>query len=370
LDAAKSEVYKFSQAIDLLVYFPKKEMHIKISCLVGVFPFSTVLTLKQPNKTTMKTSLHFLFASICLLASNMLLAQVPVRTSIANGNWNNPATWSPAGVPQLGDDTIIVNTDVTFGQLIAHGNSLFQVNTGASLIGTGNDSIVFGGDKMINNGYISTTFMGVGANDSAVNRGVLVVTTEFSMSSLFVNVTSGQICIGQSCITSDQFINNGSLSCNDFFNSAAFSGSGRVCVANIYVNSVSISGTLDICDATPNTQFDINAGTIAGTVTNCQAGPCTPCLQPNAVADLENAYEIALYPNPFSNQTQITIDPKLASLDGLVFVVVDMQGRTVRHVPVTSATIDLERGDLAAGLFLYRLTANGQVYASGKMIVE
>ncbi|MGL4596603.1 MAG: T9SS type A sorting domain-containing protein, partial [Bacteroidia bacterium] len=120
----------------------------------------------------------------------------------------------------------------------------------------------------------------------------------------------------------------------------------------------------------PNTMFDINSGTIAGTVTNCQVGPCAPCFQPNAIADLKNENEIALYPNPFSSQTQITIDPELVSVDGLVFVVVDIQGRTVREIPVSSATIHLDRGDLASGLFLYRLTANGQVYATGKMIVE
>ncbi len=318
----------------------------------------------------MKTSLHLFFAAICLFTSNALFAQVSVRTSITNGNWNNPATWSPAGIPQIGDDTLIINTDVTFNQFIGFEPNVLQINSGASLIGTNGDTLSFGGNWFHNEGYISTTMAVFGATDSATNMGVLVIATEFAQSGLFKNYTSGQICVAQSVLTSDQFINNGSLSCNDFFNSANFNGSGRVCIADMYINDATISGNMDVCDATPNTMFDINSGTIAGTVTNCQAGPCAPCVQPNAVAEIKNEYEIALYPNPFSNQTQITIDAELIGVDGLVFVVVDMQGRTVRQIPVTSTTLDLERGDLAAGLFLYRLMANGQVYATGKMIVE
>src|ERR1700749_1754651 len=112
-----------------------------------------------------------LFLFLALFCCGTFAYAVTTRISIANGNWNNPAIWSPAGVPTFADDSIIINTDVTFNQRIVDGQSLFRVNAGASLIDLGNDTAAFGGELLVINGYFSVGTLAIGMGDSAVNYG-------------------------------------------------------------------------------------------------------------------------------------------------------------------------------------------------------
>lgn len=92
-----------------------------------------------------------------------------------------------------------------------------------------------------------------------------------------------------------------------------------------------------------------------------------PCASFTGVSEVQPDAGVRVYPNPFMDQTVVRFpvgDGTPAQL-----VVTDLQGREVRHYGgVTSGRIVIERGGLARGAYLYRLT--GPVQASGRMLVE
>ncbi len=322
----------------------------------------------------MKINILFLQNSLLLLlvfllGSTVASSQV-TRISVANGNWNNPAIWSPAGVPTLTDDSIIINTDVTFSQHIIDGQSMFRVNAGASLIDTGNDTATLGGDRLVVNGYFSVSTLVIGMVDSATVGGTLHVTSEASQSGTFIVQPGGQFCVGQQLTTSDDFINNGSVSTTNWFNGATVTGNGgKFCIANYFINSDAISGSIDICDATPNTPFDVNAGTISGSVTYCAVGPCTSCPVPNGISDLNFIDALTIFPNPFSDQMQIRVNPALLNTNpDLIFVMYDVNGKEVKREFISGTAIFFDSEHLPDGIYFYRLLSGEKSISTGKII--
>ncbi|CAN5884664.1 hypothetical protein BH11BAC7_BH11BAC7_07060 [soil metagenome] len=307
---------------------------------------------------------------VLLLSNSGVLSQV-TRISIANGNWNNPSIWSPAGIPTFADDSIIINTDVTFAQNIADGQAMFRVNAGATLTDAGNDTAVFGGDRLVVNGYFTVGVLVVGTNDSATVRGTLQVTSDVSQSGTFIVQPGGQFCVGQRLATSDDFINSGSVSTANWYNGATVTGNGgKFCIANYFINSDAISGTIDICDATPNTPFDVNAGTISGSVTYCAVGPCGLCPVPNGIADFQDDEFLQFFPNPFSDQLQIRINHTFRATTGLFFVMYDVNGKEVKKESVNSSDFFVFRENLTDGIYFYRLFSDEKSISSGKIILQ
>ncbi|HRH71085.1 MAG TPA: lysyl oxidase family protein [Flavobacteriales bacterium] len=76
---------------------------------------------------------------------------------------------------------------------------------------------------------------------------------------------------------------------------------------------------------------------------------------------------VRVYPNPFKEQT-VVIFPAQPSTPAQLLLT-DLQGREVRRYSnVTNGRVTIERGALAQGAYLYRLT--GPVQASGRLLVE
>ena len=334
--------------------------------------FGLYFTKNYPMKNKIRSfSLQFFLFLFLIPFGNISHSQI-TRISIANGNWNNPAIWSPNGVPTLADDSIIVNTTVTFNQNIADGQAMFRVTAIGSLIDLGNDTIALGGDDAIISGYMSTGVLAVGMTNSMNNYGTISISNELDQSGIFVNENTGKICVAQYLITSDNFTNNGSISTNNWTNSGVADGNGKYCIANFFINAMDVIGTLDICDATPNTPFDINAGTIAATITYCTAGPCGLCPTPSGIAnEFQNGIPLKVFPNPFSKMTQLEINPAFlnSNLD-LIFVMYDVTGKEVTRETITNSRLLIERGNLSDGIYFYRLTLGGNAIASGKLIAE
>ncbi|CAN5310039.1 hypothetical protein BH09BAC5_BH09BAC5_05600 [soil metagenome] len=310
-----------------------------------------------------------LFLSFSVLSS----AQVSTRISIANGSWSNPAIWSPAGVPTLSDDSIIINTNVTYNQNITDGQYMFRINSGASLIDLGNDTATFGCDRLVVDGYFSCFEFVVGTNDSATISGIAYAANELVQSGLFIVQSGGQVCVGQMLATSDNFINNGSVSAYNFTNGATVTGNqGKFCIANWFINTDNISGTLDICDATPNTPFDVNAGTISGNITYCANGPCGICPAPNGINEnFAAGSAVEIFPNPFTTSTTIKINPVLLH-SGLEvkFELFDVTGKEIKNEVLTSAEYTLNRENLSEGLYFYRLILGENSISNGKIIIQ
>ena len=312
------------------------------------------------------------FSISAILISFSAFAQT-TYTSVANGDWFTPSTWSPAAVPDLNDPNIIINTAVTFNQtlLIGGGAGYCRINPGGSLTNiSGQDSILFGNDYILNYGYISCGVWGGENNDSTVNYGSMNITTDFIQSGLTINHSSGNICIGQQLVIGQDLENDGSIQTFNFINGGQVSGSGgQFCISNNYVNTGIIAGTVDFCDATPNTIQDINVGTIAGSVTNCSAGPCGSC-SPNGITDLSKEhFTISIAPNPSDGNVQISIGHALHSGNVQLYLY-DFSGKLVRTETFSGNVYQLNNAKLSSGIYFLRLEADGFVPASSKLIVQ
>jgi len=76
---------------------------------------------------------------------------------------------------------------------------------------------------------------------------------------------------------------------------------------------------------------------------------------------------ITLQPNPFSQYTTIKID----GTDGPYQLnVYDMLGRVVKSQPANDNIFSVERGSLAAGMYMYEILQQGKVLGKGKMIAQ
>lgn len=322
-------------------------------------------TASSVSKTQPMKKLVLVILLILPFASKAL-----TRISVQNGNWNSPNTWSPVGVPQLSDDTIIVATDVYFsGQNIYFGNSLFRVAISGQLHGGSSDTVSFGGDVLEINGYTGGIgVLIVAANDSVVNNAQIEV-NELIQSGTMIN--EGWVCVATQITTSDDFVNNGSVNCGSWINSGNVTGvQGQFCIAQNFINTDQISGSIDICDASPGGFGDINTGTISGSVTTCAVGPCMVCVVPGFS---ENVLEIGvlIMPHPVSSASLIVLETDLLQPNAAsIFRITDVQGRIIREIYFTGNQLSFERTGMDAGLYFYSVMLPDGTGAAGKLLVE
>lgn len=307
------------------------------------------------------------FTLLILFLAPFSLSAV-TKTSIAAGSWSNPAIWSPAGVPTAGDD-IIVNTGVTFfGMNINSGSALFHVTSNGSLNGLNTDTLTFGGDYFLNESYIGCGMFAVGATDSVVNSGFMEF-QEVAQSGTYLNY--GNMCVAVLLATSDDFTNNGDVACDSWVNSGVVTGTGgQFCIVNNFINSDQISGTIDICDASPGGFGDQNLGTISPSVTNCAAGPCGSCIQPG-FGENSAQINVTVAPHPVQSTSLFTFDlPQINDGSMNTFVVTDVAGRVVKSISFTGSRLEFDRSGMESGVYFYQLVKDHSIVLTGKMIVQ
>ena len=77
-----------------------------------------------------------------------------------------------------------------------------------------------------------------------------------------------------------------------------------------------------------------------------------------------------LYPNPFSNETVLSVGKGL-QLQNAELHVYDVLGNEVKTIAaVNTNTIRIDRKEMPAGMYFYRLINKGNVVANGRMIVK
>lgn len=155
------------------------------------------------------------------------------------------------------------------------------------------------------------------------------------------------------------FTNNGTVSLgNSLFNSEDLNGSGDFCVVDSTLNSGNVNGTLDICDQS-GSNWDLNAGMEAGTVTHCAAGPCSIGIQ-EVISN-----EISMLPNPAHDMIQIEI---AQSVSGTIQVI-DVTGRVVLTETVNGNRLQLNILTLPEGLYTIAIVSEQHVY-NGRFVKE
>jgi hypothetical protein len=87
--------------------------------------------------------------------------------------------------------------------------------------------------------------------------------------------------------------------------------------------------------------------------------------QPEMVTQL-NA---VLFPNPVNDYTTLSISAPF-DVKGMVLEIFDLPGKKMSQVQITGEQTVIHRGDLASGIYFYRISGQGRLCASGKLIAE
>ena len=183
-------------------------------------------------------------------------------TSIANGNWTSPATWSCSCVPLPGY-TVTINHNVTLNTSFAYTSGSITINAGGALITdlTGRDLWINGG-SFSNSGNLDVHFL-MTSTGTFANSGTITARAY----SNFVNFTNtGTFQLIDSMRNNATLINNGSfLTIDSITNNGTFTNNGT-CTYNQFTNNGTYTNTnnLTFTDITNN-----------GTFTNTSTMLCT-----------------------------------------------------------------------------------------------
>lgn len=213
-------------------------------------------------------------------------------------------------------------------------------------------------DSLYNNiGTINSTAGNIQANDIGSNGTInitgssyMVISSDFYNAGT-LNLAAGRdIYIGSDLLNASEgdtalLVNDGLIEIgNDISNVDTLRGSGLFCIANGSSNLGDVKETLDICDNTGVSIFDVNTGNIAATVTNCNSN----C---NVGIDEVTPLQINIYPNPVS--TVLTIE----GADKGIVRITDVMGKTVY---TSSMKSEIDVRDFRTGIYFISIEQNGR----------
>ncbi|TAL59712.1 MAG: T9SS type A sorting domain-containing protein [Bacteroidetes bacterium] len=78
---------------------------------------------------------------------------------------------------------------------------------------------------------------------------------------------------------------------------------------------------------------------------------------------------VRISPNPFRTRAAVFIQNPLNEFSNLHFVLFDVFGKEIRTLKVESSTLKLDRGNMTAGIYLYKVIGKNGNYVSGKLVV-
>ncbi len=113
--------------------------------------------------------------------------------------------------------------------------------------------------------------------------------------------------------------------------------------------------------------FDFNAAVVTNTVVNtvkANVGITDPMIPSNV--------QVTLYPNPFEHSTTIFVqrDDNSNPLN-LTFTIYNILGKEVRRTEgIIIDQFQVQRGDLANGMYIYKVRQDGEVISTGKVVVK
>lgn len=91
------------------------------------------------------------------------------------------------------------------------------------------------------------------------------------------------------------------------------------------------------------------------------------CISTVGAAEPSGPYLVEVFPNPFTSTTTLSFE--MLPREQYTLELLDLQGRVVRdYGRLAGSRVTIERGDLPAGLYLYRLS--GKQVQVGKLVVE
>lgn len=146
---------------------------------------------------------------LVMITSLQINAQT-VRTSIANGDFFNPAIWSPFGIPTNGD-SLRINHAVTLSSDIYYSAGQIRINNSGSLVQDAMQRSVWAdGGSILNYGTYSTHVLYASGSGFVTNYGSITGVDSLLISTDFGN--HGTASIGDFLILpTGKFLNAGSM---------------------------------------------------------------------------------------------------------------------------------------------------------------
>lgn len=84
---------------------------------------------------------------------------------------------------------------------------------------------------------------------------------------------------------------------------------------------------------------------------------------------LEEVVSVKAFPNPFKQQTTIQVEGKV--YESLEIEIYDVMGRLVHtQQAIGTQSLQLERGNLLSGIYVYRLSGGRELINIGKIIAQ
>lgn len=80
-------------------------------------------------------------------------------------------------------------------------------------------------------------------------------------------------------------------------------------------------------------------------------------------------FSVNITPNPFHTQALLSVQHAQSDLRNLQFVLFDVFGKEIQNISFTSQNLKIERGNLTAGIYLYKVIGENGNYVSGKLVV-
>lgn len=205
-----------------------------------------------------------LCSTFVFLLGNLVFSQgtLATRTSITNGNANNPFTWDCTCVPVPGDN-IIINHAVTLNVDFAYTSGSVTVNNSASLTGDiPTRAFAFTGGSFTNSGNVTLgdfyhgggTFNNSGFFDignayavdltaNSINSGTFVVSDTLYVNTNASFTNSGYLQANH-IATAGTITNTGEISGTDIFNSGTLNNNGGLGISmiNLYSSGTVVNG--------------------------------------------------------------------------------------------------------------------------------
>ncbi len=145
----------------------------------GLYNGTAWSPLNKVNATTHQVS-GTITSFGALSAGEAAVMNLSTYTSVADGNWNTPATWDLNAVPSVGA-TVTINNAVTLNPSTNVNINSLTINTGKSFNLNGNTLTIAGGGSLVNNGTFTHS------NGTVIFGGAGTVTGTVS----FYNLTVG-----------------------------------------------------------------------------------------------------------------------------------------------------------------------------------
>lgn len=92
-----------------------------------------------------------------------------------------------------------------------------------------------------------------------------------------------------------------------------------------------------------------------------------PCLSTGTESDFSST-EIRVYPVPLNPASPLRIDGIIPP--NAYFRVFDLTGREVEQKPIVSSSLQLDKGNLPEGMYMYVIGDNKTIFKTGKLVVS